>query len=88
MLLWSRLLKVSSRTRGERFTRVDFLWDAGSSDRNSELVSKSLGLCGVVAIGAAPTPLRSTTIVVTNLVYLVKDGDLMITSYKDPLCLR
>lgn len=69
MLLWSRLLKLSSRTRGERFTRVDLLWDAGSSDRNSELVSKSLGLSGVVAIGAAPTPLRSTTIVITNLTY-------------------
>lgn len=88
MLLWSRLLQLSSWARGERFTRVDLLWDAGSSDRNSELVSKSLGLSGVVAIGAAPTPLRSTTIVDTNLVYWVKDGDLMITSHKDPLCLR
>lgn len=66
--LRSGLLKLSSRSREERVDRVDLLCDAGSSDRNSELVSKSVVLLGVVAIGAAPTlpPLRSITIVLTK----------------------
>lgn len=65
------VLKLSSRTRKQRVKRVDRLCDAGSSDRNSELVSNSVALRGVDAIGAAPTlpPLRNITIVLTNYSY-------------------
>lgn len=66
--LFSGLLKLSSRAwedREDRVNRADFLCEAGSSDRNSELVSNSIDLLfGVVATDSAPTPLlrRSITI--------------------------
>ncbi|KAI9545028.1 hypothetical protein NQZ68_039940 [Dissostichus eleginoides] len=65
-VLFSVLLKLSSRAREDRVCRADFLCNAGSSDKNSELVSNSIDLLfGVVAIGSAPGPpllLRNITI--------------------------
>ena len=69
VVLFSGLLKLSSKGREDRVSRADFLWEAGSSDRNSELVSNSIDLrFGVVATDSAPTVplLRSITILTPN----------------------
>lgn len=80
--LFSGLLKLSSRAwedREDRVNRADFLCEAGSSDRNSELVSNSIDLLfGVVATGSAPTPLlrRSITILTPKRRYTSTIGGL------------
>lgn len=77
-VVFSGLLKLSSWAREDRVNRADFLCDAGSSDRNSELVSNSIDLLfGVVATGSAPTPplLRSITILTPKRLYIsTNDG--------------
>lgn len=77
-VVFSGLLKLSSWAWEDRVSRADFLCDAGSSDRNSELVSSSTDLLfGVAATGSAPEvpPLRSITILTPNKPYTsVDDG--------------